>query len=126
GWRGGCRAPCARTHGHRKSWVGPSWRGGRSRARIGSALHRIVRHMAIALVTGGTSGIGATFARQLAARGDDIVLVARDRQRLDEMAHELRGMGRQVETLAADLSVRADVAKVVARLEDAERSIDIL
>lgn len=82
--------------------------------------------MGIALVTGGTSGIGATFARQLAARGDDIVLVARDRARLDEMAHELRGMGREVEVLPADLAKRADVAKVVKRLEDAQRPIDVL
>jgi short-subunit dehydrogenase len=82
--------------------------------------------MGIALVTGGTSGIGATFARQLAARGDDIVLVARDRARLDEMAHELRGMGREVEVLPADLSKRADVAKVVTRLEDTTKPIDLL
>jgi short-subunit dehydrogenase len=82
--------------------------------------------MGIALVTGGTSGIGATFARQLAARGDDIVLVARDKTRLDEMAHELRGMGREVEVLAADLSKRADVAKVVKRLEDTTKPIDVL
>jgi short-subunit dehydrogenase len=82
--------------------------------------------MGIALVTGGTSGIGATFARQLAARGDDIVLVARNRDRLDEMAHELRGMGREVEILPADLSKRADVAKVVKRLEDSAKPIDVL
>jgi hypothetical protein len=82
--------------------------------------------MAIALVTGGTSGIGATFARQLAAKGYDIVLVARDRERLDQMAHELRGMGREVEVLAADLAKRADVAKVVKRLEDATKPVDVL
>ena len=82
--------------------------------------------MGIALVTGGTSGIGATFARQLAAKGDDIVLVARDRARLDEMAHELRGMGREVEVLPADLAKRADVAKVVKRLLDEKRPIDVL
>lgn len=82
--------------------------------------------MGIALVTGGTSGIGATFARQLAARGDDIVLVARDLERLEAMAHELRGMGREVEVLPADLAKRADVAKVVRRLEDDTRPIDVL
>ena len=82
--------------------------------------------MGIALVTGGTSGIGATFARQLAAKGEDIVLVARNRERLDEMAHELRGMGREVEVLPADLSKRADVAKVAKRLEDTKRPVDVL
>lgn len=82
--------------------------------------------MGIALVTGGTSGIGATFARQLAAKGEDIVLVARDRERLEEMAHELRGMGREVEILPADLGKRADVAEVVKRLEDETRPIDVL
>lgn len=90
------------------------------------ALTRIVKHMGIALVTGGTSGIGATFARQLAAKGHDLVLVARDRDRLDEMAHELRGMGREVEILPADLSRREDVAAVVARVEDSERPVDVL
>ncbi|WP_191282631.1 SDR family NAD(P)-dependent oxidoreductase [Pseudolysinimonas yzui] len=82
--------------------------------------------MAIALITGGTSGIGATFARQLAAAGSDIVLVARDRERLEQMAHELRGMGREVEIMPADLAKRADVAKVVKRLEDPKKPVDVL
>lgn len=82
--------------------------------------------MTTALVTGGTSGIGAAFARQLAAAGHDIVLVARDRARLEQMAQELRGMGREVEVLPADLADRADVARVVERLEDAENPVDVL
>lgn len=95
-------------------------------ARSAYSLPRIVWHMATALVTGGTSGIGATFARQLAAQGHDLVLVARDRTRLEEMAHELRNMGREVEVLPADLATRSDVARVVARIEDADRPIDVL
>lgn len=82
--------------------------------------------MGVALVTGGTSGIGAAFARQLAARGYDIVLVARSSAGLESMASELRALGRTVEILPADLSDRKAVAKVAARLEDPERPIDML
>jgi uncharacterized protein len=80
--------------------------------------------MPTALVTGGTSGIGAGFARAYAARGVDLVLVARDKARLAAMAAELDGV--TVETLVADLSDRRDVAKVAKRLEDSTRPVDIL
>lgn len=82
--------------------------------------------MPIALVTGGTAGIGAAFARQLAHRGYDIVLVARTASRLDEVADELRSTGVEIETIAADLGVDADVARVAARLADADRPVDLL
>jgi short-subunit dehydrogenase len=79
-----------------------------------------------ALVTGGTSGIGAAFARALARRGHDIVLVARSAGPLEEMAAELRALGRDVETIAADLADRDDTARVADRLRDAARPIDVL
>lgn len=83
--------------------------------------------MATALVTGGTSGIGAAFARAYAARGDDLVLVARDEARLEATATDLRNTyGIAVETLAADLADRDDTVRVAARIEDAERPVDIL
>jgi short-subunit dehydrogenase len=82
--------------------------------------------MGIALVTGGTSGIGAEFARQLAARGDDLILVARDRERLDAMAAELGALGRSVEVIVADLSDEKDRARVAKRLADPAKPVDIL
>ena len=80
--------------------------------------------MATALVTGGTSGIGAAFARALAARSEDLVLVARDSERLAATAAELTDRHHiAVETLVADLAVRSDVDKVAARLTDPEAPV---
>lgn len=83
--------------------------------------------MATALITGGTSGIGLAFARELASRGTDLVLVARDAQRLDEVAAELReSHGVEVEVLPADLSDRDEMKRVAKRIESADQSIDML
>ena len=69
--------------------------------------------MTTALITGATAGIGAEFARQLAARGFDLVLVARDSARLAERAAEF---GPTVETLSADLSTLEGVTRVADRI----------
>jgi short-subunit dehydrogenase len=83
--------------------------------------------MSTALVTGGTSGIGAAFAHALAARGDDLVLVARDAGRLADMATELTAEhGIEVEVMSADLGDRDDVLRVAARLQSTEQPIDLL
>jgi short-subunit dehydrogenase len=83
--------------------------------------------MSTALVTGATAGIGLSFAHQLAERGHDVVLVARDRARLENVSDELRAKyGVTTEILVADLSDRADTGKVAERLADPARPVDLL
>lgn len=80
-----------------------------------------------ALVTGASSGIGEVIARRLAAEGTDLVVVARDRKRLEALAEELTaGQGVEVEVLRADLSKKAGVASVVERLQDESAKVDFL
>lgn len=72
--------------------------------------------MPTALVTGASSGIGLEFARQLAARGDAVVLVSRTESRLRKVAAEIGGTyGVPTEVLVADLADRADVDRVAER-----------
>ncbi|WP_299921975.1 SDR family oxidoreductase [uncultured Nocardioides sp.] len=83
--------------------------------------------MSTALITGATAGIGHEYAVQLAARGDDLVLVARDSTRLEQVAEDLRRAHRvEVEVLVADLTDRAQLATVEARLADRDRPVDLL
>lgn len=80
-----------------------------------------------ALVTGASAGLGHEFARQLAAQGHDLVLVARNASRLAETAEDLRRRyGITAEVLPADLTDDDDVAAVVERLKDARRPVGML
>jgi short-subunit dehydrogenase len=78
----------------------------------------------LALVTGASIGIGEQFARELAARGHDVVLVARDRARLDALAKELGDQyaGGTFEVLVADLTDAAQLATV----EERATAVDVL
>jgi short-subunit dehydrogenase len=79
-----------------------------------------------ALITGASSGIGATYADRLALRGYDLILVARDEARLEDLAIKLRAKsGVHVDVLRADLTDRTDLARVEQRLKD-DASITLL
>lgn len=79
-----------------------------------------------ALVTGASSGIGAVYAERLAARGFDLLLVARDQERLESAASKLReAHGVQVEVLKADLTQKDEVLKLEQRLRS-DSSISLL
>jgi hypothetical protein len=71
----------------------------------------------IALITGASTGIGAVYAGRLAKRGYDLILVARSKDKLDDVAKQIQSStGRKAETLQADLSVPTDVRRVAERL----------
>ena len=83
--------------------------------------------MGTALITGASAGLGLEFAWQLATARHDLVLVARDVERLERLAAQLHAAaGIHAEVLPADLSVRADVDRVAERLRSTERPVGLL
>jgi len=79
-----------------------------------------------ALITGASTGIGAVYADRLARRGHNLILVARDKARMDALAEKLRAeTGVAIEVLRADLTDRSDLATVETRLAS-DPAIDIL
>lgn len=82
--------------------------------------------MTVALITGASSGIGTVYARRLAARGHDLVLVARATDRLNALASELRGEhGVSIQVITANLTDAEQLTAVAERLR-ADPPIDIL
>lgn len=80
-----------------------------------------------ALITGASSGIGDELARQLAARGHDVILVARRAERLEALAEELRRQhGRRVEVLPCDLSDASARAELLTDLDKLDLKLDVL
>ncbi len=79
----------------------------------------------VALVTGASAGIGAAFARALATRGYDLILVARRRDRLEALAGQLAQSGAEAETLTADLTDPAQLRSVERRIA-AVQALDLV
>lgn len=83
--------------------------------------------MGSALITGATSGIGLEFAWELAAERNDLVLVARNLERLEEVAEEIRQVADvKVEVLQADLATEEGARTVAARVQQAHHPIGLL
>ena len=80
----------------------------------------------IAIVTGGTQGIGKATAMRLAAEGACVAIVARDRSRLDRVAAEMAATGGRVVAVQADVGHAADCVRIVAETIAAFGRLDIL
>jgi len=96
-----------------------------TRDKIG---HELARYQGkVALITGASSGIGKAFARELARRGMDLILVARSEQRLQQISTELTVLyGIQASVIAADLSQPDAVQKIKATVDARGLAVHLL
>jgi short-subunit dehydrogenase len=80
-----------------------------------------------ALITGASSGIGAAYAKEFAARGADLVLVARGEDAMHELAEEIRSAhGRRVDVIAADLGAPGAADRLAEQVAALGREVDVL
>ena len=80
----------------------------------------------VALITGASSGLGAQFARALADRGANIVLLARRKEKLDKVAQEIRGYGHEVLAVPCDVTDHEQIKVAVNSAVEKFGTIDIL
>lgn len=80
----------------------------------------------IAIVTGASKGIGRAIALELAGAGADLIVNARGHDALDEVASEIRRLGRRVATVAADVATREGARQVVERVRTDFGRVDVL
>jgi NAD(P)-dependent dehydrogenase (short-subunit alcohol dehydrogenase family) len=95
-------------------------------ARLARARLAISFEDRVVVITGGSRGLGLVMARQLAAEGARLVLLARDMNELDRAREELESRGADVMTLRCDVRRRADVRAAVDMVIDRWRAIDVL
>lgn len=80
----------------------------------------------VAIITGGNSGVGAACAKLLAAEGAKVVITARRKEALDEVAQQIKDAGGEVMAVVTDISKEGDADALVAQVLDEYGRIDVL
>lgn len=80
----------------------------------------------IAVITGASSGLGKQFAKALAGQGADVAILARRKEKLDELSKEIEAMGRRSFAVQCDITKEEDVVSAVQKIKEHYGKIDIL